>query len=399
MSLFTLYWGVMLIFAPLFIRIYVPGEGWFRLDGDFSKNTFFLWAAFLSMTLFGTGKLERFYRFLYVVPAFLVIHTFWIQWNPYENKLMQKWLIISVASCLFVQFVTNARVAQKRYIINFIAVSAIIQSVYIILQWFGVQPMGLFLWHVYDLKYMLENVNNGVTGVTLQQTLSGGLLAASLPVFFRKKWFSISPVVIWASYLTLSAMTFAACLAGFLTWLVFKYSKKPLLWMMSGGALTTVALTVLTAWPKLVKDTFFDDQERFFIWSRTLDYQTGLSNILGFGVGNYYANFRKFQPMDPHWGHPHNEYLWLYSSFGLVGCALFAWVILRLSYLPKKDPILMAGLVSIAVNAIGTFSLHVASIGMLFIIYLAFFINDNRRIQSWPFQQQGSAVRFSAVLQ
>lgn len=365
---------------PLFYRIWIPGKGLFRIDSDFSKNTMFLWTGILSLAIFGKGRdIKRGYGWVYLLPVFLLLHTFSIQWTPYSQRVVTKMLMVGVGSAVFLQMVRNVNPFDKGIFFNFVGLAGIIQSVWIITQSFGYQPLGLIL-NQNGFTFHYENIHDGVVGSLNQQTFTGAFLAACLPAYFRKYWAFALPLALYGSWLTLSSMTFASVLSVFGVISVYRFSSNPTRVFKVGIFAMMAGLVALYFNPTWVKDTFFDDQERLFIWGKTFEFVSGWEILTGKGVGAFHDRFRLFAVMNPPWGHPHNEYLWFYVTFGLAGVIAGVYSFFRVWFQPVKDPTLVAGLAAIAVNSIGNFPLHIAPIAVLFMAYLAFLITDNMTI-------------------
>jgi len=321
-------------------------------------------------------RMNRESVFLYILPFYFILHTFWIQWNPYSMNVSTRWLLISLGSAAFVQLSSGFVKGDKKVIFNAVSIGVTIQSIWVLCQYFGVQPLHeifqLFGWTLHH-----DNLNNGLVGSITQQTLSGASIAISMPVLFRRRWIFLLPISLIAAYLTLSAMTFVAAICATYVCIIYTYVYKPYKILIITALIGLMSFIFYVLSPDLFDGTFFDNQLRLQIWIDSFEFLESAKTLLGGGVGNYADLFRQFRHRIPGWDHPHNEYIWFYMCFGITGCLLAVYSVYSLAKLKVKDPILMASFAAVAANAVGNFTLHVAPIAMVFIVFLSLYVSDN----------------------
>jgi len=378
--LYCTYWGVGLLTSLFYLRMSDVSD--LRLI----KIGLFLGFSFLSFIIFGFK--ERTHKTNAIVPTFAVISflSFVNQHNYYSLAVITQFICLNVAFLLCMQMLGELRDCfKKEVILNFIAVSCVLQALWFILNNKGIDPY-LYILQMQGYQFQKILVGSGklltpssvdyanVVGSLGQQTLSGAYLAASTPALFRKKWNYTLPIILYALYLSGSAMTWIAFCFCSLSYLFLKghISKRILIWSMP-----VFLVLSYTLWDHL---GFFDDQRRFMVWSKTMEWMSGPSIIWGKGLGYFFDNFNTFMPLSPKWVYAHNEYIDLYVAFGLIGLFYFSAVMSYIAYIAKHEPIFSSIMVAILINAAGNFPLHVPAISLLFIISFSAVLNYNKQI-------------------
>jgi len=370
------YWGMALIVIPLFTRVWIPIDGTFRLDSDFSKQTIFMGFMFWGFALFPKRYIYKEFNYFYYFLIFLLVHGFWIQWNPYSQAVTTKWLMLSLGCGALTQMISEFRKADKETVFNFVAVSAIIQALWILAQYFGEQPLDWAL-RLQGSRLQHDNLNGGVVGALTQQTISGAALAVSLPVFFRKKWAYLIPLVLIAGLITMSAMTLAATLTAVIVWAFYRYFLRPDRLLGASIVLSASLVALYFTFYHLFDGGFLDDQLRLEIWKDSFNYMKPYDYIFGGGLGHFDDLFRRWKLRIPGFDHPHNEIVWFVCAFGGVGFVFLGCVLNKLRKFKNKCPILMASFAALVVNSIGNFPLHIPYISLLFMVFLAFYLKEN----------------------
>lgn len=129
------------------------------------------------------------------------------------------------------------------------------------------------------------------------------------------------------------------------------------------------------------KGEFFSGQERLAVWENILDWsalENGMGRGLGFFHDNYAAVFRHTQLFI----HEHNEYLFMYTSFGIFGVILSVFAV----YLVLKQEASRQKSATIAFLflCVGSFPLHISSLAIIFIMLYTLTIQGDNL---WRFQR------------
>ena len=368
MRFFAWYWGGAIVALPLFFRIDTLG------DLRFTKDTFFIALTFMSLIVFGF-KRELTYQHKIIASLFAVVSAllFFNQHNLYSSAVVMQWLCLNVGMILVLQMLTHFSTWDISLILNSMAITCLIQSAWFICNYFSIDPyLWIFSAQGMDVKkvVMVDGVQTiinpsevvHIIGSLGQQTLSGALIAITMPALFRNKWMWALPVAIVAICLTESAMTWLAAVFAILSYVCFKcFSKRGSIRELAIYSIPILGFVIY----ENIHQPFFDDQLRFGVWASTLSWVEGSAIFFGNGPGYFYDMFNRYYPMDPKWVHPHSEYINLYVLIGAFGVSVAVALIWYALQRAKAQPILGASLVALLVNSFGNFPMHMSATALV----------------------------------
>lgn len=335
------------------------------------------------------------------LPAVLFVG--WVYLNVYDHHNLSA-MHQSISVAVFTMFTLHCCSrewddSRQKYLLNSFAIMSILTVVWVWANYAGFEPYTeLFKW-INNTNDFTLRAGDGTTkpppggfnvyGPLGQTTLTGALLACSLPAFFRKKWFWLLPVVFSGIYMCHSAMTTIASIAavGAFLLLSFQNRLKWNLWVYIALLLLPVGVI---AYFNGGHGAFFDDQLRFSAWSAALGDMDFVDVLFGKGTGWTHNNFREVFNVKPAWNKLHSDYLQAFYEWGLVGIillAIMAWpVIIR----RNGDARFGAVIAAFAVNAVGNFPAHLSPIMLIVSISIAVYIKEdengpnNRKRRRFP---------------
>lgn len=370
---YNLFWGGIIVILPFYLRVWELSRIWGDMQFRQARNHFFALAVFASIFIFGVKKIPN--KTLNIVSYWvggLVIYAWLNQHSFYSAAVIEQTVCFTLGCVLFIQCLEHK--LNKDIILNAIAISGGIQSVWLITNYFGFNPFAWWL----DLKYILVNRDWGweailahtqIVGSFNNQIFSGIHVAMALPALFRKKMVFISPLFIFAIWISGSATAFLACFCALFAYLLCKYVKDKWIYPTTGVG---IGLSVACFFLFLRDVDFFDDQNRYQMWATVFEWLEPRDYLFGNGLGWFWDEYAaRFPKSVFKWGQIHNEFLSYFLSFGLVGI-IAAWFVLKPVILSKrKDPILYAGLAGLIGGSFGCFPMHLSPLALIGIFYLS----------------------------
>ena len=182
---------------------------------------------------------------------------------------------------IFFQILDNC-VDKKntRMILNGLCCIALAQTIYIVFQHFKLDPF--FKGMIGKAGYESMDVKDLVVGTWGHTNFAGAYLAASIPLFLRKRWFWFIPFMILAIYWGRSWGAIAACAAGVIFWALFMTKGK-----------TKIAIIVLTILGALLYSHLSEKQPINYFKSDRIQYMRPafellkLKPIVGIGLNQF----------------------------------------------------------------------------------------------------------------
>lgn len=235
------------------------------------------------------------------------------------------------------------------FVKNCIGAGAIVQSIFAVLNVWGVNSYGLIYGGVKVFMTAVPEASNGTLG---NANIMGAMLAMSLPVFFRRTWLWFSPVVFIGIYLSGSVTP----------WLIVGASVIGYLWTTRINKILFLAPVVGVIVSHVVVWGEWFNNHRIHIWTKIIAKSHGYE-IFGRGTGFISLNSNAWKLNDTAATQAHNEYIELFYTYGLMGVALVTAVLwMRKDEDKIRTAILSGGIV----GAFTHFELHVAITSLLF---------------------------------
>lgn len=333
------------------------------------KDFFLIALTFISVCLFGFAKdigpeLK--------LPFISILILSWFNHKDfYQTAAIHQTMCFSAGILLVYHLISWAEHLDRGILLNCFRITAILESLVFVLNRFGINPYNIHA----------DKIDIQVVGSLGQQTLSGALIAALAPTMLSGWGIWCLPLIIYAVYLSGSAMTAVSFVFGILICLFYKIMSKRYFWIVIssfGAALLGAFIFGLNT------VSFFSNHGRFAVWKlSTLFYLrlwTAREMMFGKGLGFLSSHLDIFQYNIYKFTHAHNEYIEILWAFGLVGILLF-WMILKpLLKTHKKDSVFLGIIGALAVNSIGNFTMHVSSIAIIGLISYAYIIGRNNNL-------------------
>jgi len=279
-------------------------------------------------------------------------------------------VVTAITGLVIYVAVTRSKTSIDRWF-DVICIAAFVQAAIGLLQIFGIYPYE-YLLSLFDLGVVITNLQ--VIGTLDCRNFYAAFLAISLPFFFRPvrreclirlwkprksialpyRWIYALPVILIALWHAMTTTAFVAAAAGTLVFLAASYGwKRKATWIVGSLIIALAFYYAFSVHSILTND-------RVELWKTAIgNYQLVWQNLI-FGHGPGVNSGRNYSL--------HNEYLQVFFEYGLVGAFLVVGFVMT-AYRGSK--ILFASFVTIAVNCIGNFPLHVATTGFLIMIVLA----------------------------
>lgn len=242
--------------------------------------------------------------------------------------------------------------------IFFMQASLFFQCFIVYLNAFGVNP------------YNLANVIPYPVGALGQESLTGALIAVLSPSLLyktSKRWLMVPLLALLLLDVTFGYLAFFGAISFY-----FGYKK------LYAHVLAIIILLIVISLGVIGINynhlEFFNDKGRFDLWFTVIDNykQWDLSSqLFGKGLGYVWHNLGHIKDIDNKpFRYLHNEYLELLYAFGIVGVGLMGWMLkplLKVKF-DEQSAILLSVIFAIIINSAGNFTLHIAPIGLIFLI-------------------------------
>jgi len=267
-------------------------------------------------------------------------------------------------------------------VLNIICGLAILQSIMVILQrfgiWFITYPKGinpetalnLFPRTLYPIYVFGYQFKAGLVGFLDNPNIASAFLAMCLPAFFRKKQMLFIPIIIIALFFVHCFGGIVTCILTSTIFLIMKFGRKGLLFLIPVFLIFAVYCATNENIPNIL-----DLSNRKAVWTFHITKLITKRPIIGWGLGQeqFLAPIirKEIKPADPRWLHSHNEPISLTTELGLIGlffvCGYFITTFLKLK---KNNLIITCGLIACLIASSSIFAMH-SAIGLLLIFYMA----------------------------
>lgn len=363
---FAYYW-VALIFIILFVMIEGP-----IFQRDY-KNAFFLCGGFLSIVLFGFKKINGLLTCSVLFFGLMAIfnqHHF-LAYTPFIQMV---YLFTGIGVLL--QFYDKWDDKVEDILFKSLGAFCLIQCIWIILNGVGIFP------YTYLYNYQLSGYGGlkelPVIGSLGHHMITGSFISITLPFMMRISPFLIIPFLA-AVYMLPSGIPVVALALMVFSMGAVRFFRSLYFWIfiILGGLLGYILLEPYGV---------FYPSERLKTWAYSLEvlWSSG-KQILGLGMGHFkdffYQIFQnKFVEMQRH---PHNEFIYIFYSFGMIGGIIFLWWYFWALFQFNLCKYAWLSMVALFVPLMFSFPLHTSSTAIVAIISLASILSkrDNKAIK------------------
>lgn len=376
----ALFWGLAAVLVPL--TLYVPG------DPQYYRSAIYAGLTGVALLSWGSGRSR--YSPIFIPILLLAV------WNFYAEGFSHLYKLFGLLwGVLLFNHLAGSAYDWRRVVANFLRVAGLCQAVWVLCNWYGVNPM---LWYPGMTEEKISDPHGfllavvPVTGSLLNKFYTGGYLAALVPFYFTRRWIYAAPILVVAVVVCDTATSLIPMI-GAVGLLGGLWARRNLNRRYVVGAGLILALTGVLAVQGMGRDFLFMG-ERVRAWGDTVRladaryvvmgqgeervvYAFPGNGFIGRGFGLYRDNFWKIfnTRYREHFTHPHNEPLYVYFAFGLVGVSLLLILLFLVGKVVlSKDfdsPIYAAGFFAILINSLGNFPLHVPDVGFLTVVLLA----------------------------
>jgi O-antigen ligase len=312
---------------------------------------------------------------------------------------------------LYWAFVSNMNKIKTRKTIYFLLASALLVSIYGILEHFGKSISCLFVTGNFDNNCWVQDVQARVFATLGQPNWLAALLTAVMPLTWHKTttekiqnkkilWLVLSLLFFLCILFTKSRSGLLALLVAYLIFWVFNFKKYFKLFIFTNivliialaffGSPFTPSINELINHQSKTQNTSTDKGEggtesgqiRQIVWKGAIDIAKNYP-IFGTGVETFGFSYWQFRPIEHNkttewdflYNKAHNEYLNFLANTGVIGLLTYLTLLIFSLYVLRKNPALLAGYVSILIT--NFFGFSVVTISLLTFLLPAFAISLN----------------------
>lgn len=348
----SIYWCSVLIIIQFFF--FTNSNDIFDIRQ--SRNVFFIAAFIISALYFKKKKICGSKILLPILPL-IAIMKMPQAWE--FHSIIQLLSFIAGIGCL-IQF-SNARL-NLTTITNTFAFTCLLQSVWMILNWFGFDPLQLI---AYQFKF------GGVVGSLGNRGFSMGLISMTFPFMFSGSWryFLIFPfIALYISHLYGTDTPLALFLFTIISMAIFKIRPRFLSFFQWSTFISIAALMLYNI-----------DKIRLTAWQ----YAINLKNSwYGRGFGWIPAEFKKYllyyseNSKPKHFGELHNEYLEAIISMGPFSLIIFYFVFLAVFKINTNLKMFWISAIVTLLYSISWHPFHVATTALVGILVFGVLLED-----------------------
>jgi hypothetical protein len=346
--------AILIVILPLYLRI-TPMEGVNLLR--VSKDDFFTVCSIVLGVLFvGRNRVNpAFYLHLLFIVPLLILNNY----NPASSSPIMQTIYIVAGICLTLKLAMSFDEKYEHIILNGIVVSALIQCLFGLLEWFGFPAVANF----YSLFFNGTEKRipiDAIYGTLGNPNIYGAFLAMSGVAFFRiYKVRYILPLLfcLFLSQSTLAAVTFIVAAAAYFG---MEYIQKNLKWVMG--------ITGFLYLNFIIQNPFNIANGRFNILATIFDAMTPLQRVFGTGPGWLWDAHLKIG--DTLYRQDHSEPFAIYRITGIAGIGLFFYLMHK-ALKETNHRIFFAMLCASLFNSMGNFNLHTSPTALIFLVAIA----------------------------
>lgn len=304
--------------------------------------------------------------------------NFWV-WKPFVFGLVYLFAVISISSM-------NITPKKWLQILKCFIYPAFIMSLYVILQWFGLDQ-----WFGTLDKAILNRVTNPhVAGTMGQPTIVSPFIAMCVPFALYGRKYLIALTMILAVFLTKSMVAIGALILTFIIFINFIHRCK----FCFIGIITLRILIGCAIVPQTrnmaINKVVGESSGRFDAWTKVLkDFNSPVIGgskkyvITGIGVGSFSYIFNPRYNIG--FRQVHNEYIEILYNFGIVGAGLFIMAVFyflkrsiprALDYGGGKVLTILSSLLCISICAGGTFVWQIGTMAFYTVVLVGLLHNN-----------------------
>jgi len=268
------------------------------------------------------------------------------------SYLARDYFLIMSAWLVFVWWAVRQGGNVSEWIMNAIAVIALLNVFFLAFQWFGSTWAGMI--NCSEMKHPI--------GLMANKNETGALIAMAFPAFCRKRWVYLLPAVIVGLVLARTSTPVLAVGAGLVVWAGIKGHRFfPLLALLLGMIL------YIELWDSeyLFLDTV---QARLDIWLLGYD-KFFYHPLFGAGIGHW--------PLATNQLHAHNDFWQLTFEMGvLVPVIAIGYAVNVMRRFSQEAVLPLIGVVIVAVCSFFSFTAHVATTAIVAATWMALLENS-----------------------
>jgi hypothetical protein len=347
---------------PTYIRFHKVGSS------IASQNYLFIYLTFISVIIFGFGSRSVPDRIKLLLIGFSVLSYLTIG-DQYNFFTWNQLISFNCALVLFFQIYSHE--IDKNVIIKYLGFSCLIQSLWVVSQYFGLDPYRMYAHYFTEFKV---HYAKDITLMGSQNnTNTSSALIAILSPFMLSGWMSVLLVFpIIAIYLLDSTMGTLAMIFGVLVFAKYSFFKKVKISYVVGLFALAVACCYYFKFPS---ENFASDSHRFKAWKEMFEWVSQDSFLEGKGFSSLRLNAGLFKLPDSEgvFAQAHNEYLETFINFGAIGLCVMGYLIFIVLNKKNfsKNIVWMSSFSALLFNSIGNFPLHIAASGYIAILLYA----------------------------
>jgi O-antigen ligase len=338
--------------------------------------------------------------------SFFVMRSWWL-------KLFLAWCVVRVIiglnppailtlQIVFLYFMLFQVLADKmngdriKVMLNIIGIIGILQSVMVVLQYFGIwytilpaknstpYDKELFSHTLFTLRLYLQHAKElrmQLTGFTSNANMAGGMLALCLPALFRKRWIWFAPLIMFAIF---AVGALQGILAALLVTAIYIVAKSPKKWRIPMVIAGVAGITAYLWKSGEYKD--FIKPDRWLVWKIWITTICKKRWVIGWGLGQgqyLWKLYAKLSHSHVAYTHPHNEYIHLWTEMGVIGFSLMFGYITTALYkfirgIDKTKFLVLLGILSGLFNCGVSFPVHITNTGIILLAYFAMMQSANQ---------------------
>ena len=310
--------------------------------------------------------------FLFFLNKSLIISDFGVS-PTYKMNMFAFLNVINIVLFGIFYYILHQIKLNRDLIYKTFGFIAIVQSVYVILQKFGIDQFFKHASAAIDGLYVTWPVD-----MWGNETLVSWCLAICSPYLlaFDKLRYKIAYGVCgFAIFCTGSSTGLAAYFLGFVLWMFFnrkRYSR-----IIAISLITISLLGGFIGYRTGILNEYFNPTHRFAVWKKSVEIWKERP-ITGYGLGSFRQIFHRaapeFEP-DGLWAQAHNEYVQILFEQGIVGLGIILslmWVALYSFWRKRKGLIPITSLFVFALISANGFPARTA-MGILMLVSLVLF--------------------------
>lgn len=337
--------------------------------GRTSKDNLFL---ILSIVLIGVlpEKARKVPWAMCALAGYVILSVIHNQVNPASVIVMMQSFYIVGGVVLFIAFYEKHDQKSLNYILNGMAIGAILQSIFGIANFFSLNLYERIVTAmVGDVHYIRIAVSKEIVGSLGHSNLLGSYVALTVPAFFRPKWVWLLPLPVLLVSLSQSLMGIGASFCACIYWLNSQYKVF--------DRFTVYLLSILGMLLLFAGGVGGADSQRFSAWKRIFSV-VDLKHFL-FGKGPGWFALQRLNLVDGIMGQEHSGFISVFNVIGILAFALIMPVFCKYLLQEEREPIFHASLYASFCSSFGHFTLHQSTVAIIIIVMAAICLAEGNK--------------------